>query len=69
MRSSPFNKKSGSVMANKEEESSSSEKIVEKQRPQRANRKQMRYVSSDSESDSANDSEFDDTEDDQDDDE
>lgn len=59
MRSSPFNKKSGSVLANKEEEESG----VEKQRPQRANRKQMKYVLSDSETESGNDSEFDDIED------
>ncbi|KAG7578464.1 C-terminal associated domain of TOPRIM [Arabidopsis thaliana x Arabidopsis arenosa] len=80
MRSSPFNKKSSSVMsrlANKEEESSenvagnsSSEKsgdVAAKSRPQRANRRKMTYVLSDSESESANDSEFDDIEDDEDD--
>ncbi|EFH59729.1 hypothetical protein ARALYDRAFT_898932 [Arabidopsis lyrata subsp. lyrata] len=81
MRSSPFNKKSSSVMSrlanNKEEESSenvagnsSSEKsgdVAAKSRPQRANRRKMTYVLSDSESESANDSEFDDIEDDEDD--
>lgn len=83
MRSSPFNKKSGSMMGrlanntNKEEDSmesvagnSSSEKsgeVAAKSRPQRANRRTMTYVLSDSESESANDSEFDDIEDDEDD--
>jgi DNA topoisomerase-2 len=82
MRSSPFNKKSSSVMSrladNKEEESSenvagnsSSEKsggdVSAISRPQRANRRKMTYVLSDSESESANDSEFDDIEDDEDD--
>ncbi|XP_010512994.1 PREDICTED: DNA topoisomerase 2 isoform X2 [Camelina sativa] len=80
MRSSPFNKKSSSVMsrlANKEEESSEnvagnsssekSEDVAVKSRPQRASRRRMTYVLIDSESESANDSEFDDIEDDEDD--
>ncbi|CAA7041898.1 unnamed protein product [Microthlaspi erraticum] len=77
MRSSPFNKKSGSVMArlattsnnNTEvEEGGSSESVVAEKiaRPLRANRKQMRYVLSDSESESGNDSEFEEIEDDED---
>ncbi|ESQ54348.1 hypothetical protein EUTSA_v10024219mg [Eutrema salsugineum] len=76
MRSSPFNKKSGSVMGrlavsnNNKEEEESSETVAASSgnsaRPQRANRKQMRYVLSDSESESGNDSEFDEIEDDED---
>ncbi|KFK26022.1 hypothetical protein AALP_AA8G193400 [Arabis alpina] len=65
MRLSPFNKKSGLVMAANKEKESSIDIVEEKQRPQRANRKPMKYVLSDSESDSGNDSEFDDIEDDE----
>ncbi|KAG2241613.1 hypothetical protein Bca52824_090186 [Brassica carinata] len=77
MRSSPFNKKSSSVLGrlantnNKEEgEEQSVENVAAETssaRPKRANRRQMRYVLSDSESESANDSEFDEAEDDEDD--
>ncbi|KAF8097776.1 hypothetical protein N665_0281s0039 [Sinapis alba] len=69
MRSSPFNKKSSSVLgrlANKEgEEEESTETVAagNSSRPKRANRKQMKYVLSDSESESGNDSEFDEIED------
>lgn len=74
MRSSPFNKKSSSVLgrlANKEGEEESTETVAvgTSSRPKRANRKQMKYVLSDSESESGNDSEFDDIEDVEDDDE
>ena len=62
MRPSPFNKKSSSVLgrlANKEGEEESTETVAVEtsSRPKRANRKQMKYVLSDSESE--NDSEFD----------
>lgn len=76
MRSSPFNKKSSSVLgrlANKEgeeeEEKESAETVAAENssRPKRANRKVMKYVLSDSESESGNDSEFDEIEDDEDD--
>ncbi|KAL0873030.1 hypothetical protein Bca101_022735 [Brassica carinata] len=70
MRSSPFNKKSSSVLgrlANKEgeEEEESAETVAAENssRPKRANRKVMKYVLSDSESESENDSEFDEIED------
>ncbi|CAH8366429.1 unnamed protein product [Eruca vesicaria subsp. sativa] len=71
MRDSPFNKKSSSVLGrlanstNNEEESEegSLETVVVAEtssgRPKRANRKELRYVLSDSESESANDSAFD----------
>ncbi|KAH9774562.1 DNA topoisomerase 2 [Citrus sinensis] len=75
MRASPFNKKSGSMLGRAgtiEEPSgsspSTSEEVAEvlppKARPQRANRRQARYVLSDSESEKAtDDSEFDEDED------
>lgn len=75
MRASPFNKKSGSKLGRAgtiEEPSgsspSTSEEVAEvlppKARPQRANRRQARYVLSDSESEKAiDDSEFDEDED------
>lgn len=71
MRASPFNKKSGSMLGRAgtiEEPSGSSEEVAEvlppKARPQRANRRQARYVLSDSESEKAtDDSEFDEDED------
>ncbi|XP_030539127.1 DNA topoisomerase 2 isoform X2 [Rhodamnia argentea] len=68
MRASPFNKKSSSVLGREVKEDSSAdndaEEVVEvappKGRPQRANRKQTRYVVSDSESENPIDeSEFD----------
>lgn len=75
MRASPFNKKSSSMLGkvNQDEEISSSspstseevsEVVAAKARPQRANRRQARYVQSDSESDKATaDSDFNEDED------
>lgn len=62
MRASPFNKKSGSVLGrvNMENETTTSEEIMEvptRARPQRANRRQTKYVISDSETE--NDADFD----------
>ncbi|OAY39989.1 DNA topoisomerase 2 [Manihot esculenta] len=62
MRASPFNKKSSSVLGrvNMENETTTSEEIMEvptRARPQRANRRQTKYVISDSETE--NDADFD----------
>lgn len=71
MRASPFNKKSGSKLANETSGSPSvpdnTEEVMEvapaKPRPQRANRRQMTYVLSDSESEPTDDSDFNEDED------